>query len=222
MTSVGLAVASVLLSGCTTDARLAQAAPAASSPTAPVLQPGRPGQPNTSLTGTAAAPRPKPAVDSDDVRFLQDMIVHHAQAITMVSLARDHLTDTQVKALASRIADEQGPEIDYMARLLRERGQKVPPQAENPGFGANDHSGHEGMPGMATPQQLQQLKDARGVASDRLWLRLMTAHHRGALTMVLDQQRAGRDEVVTKLGNEIHVTQLAQINHMQRMLDRLA
>ena len=40
--------------------------------------------------------------------------------------------------------------------------------------------------------------------------------------MVLDQQRQGSDDVVTQLGDEIHVTQLAQINHMQRMLEGLA
>jgi uncharacterized protein (DUF305 family) len=219
---VGLAVAAAVLSGCTTRAEVATAAPAVTSPTAPVLQPGRPGQPNASLTGTAAAPRPSAAVDPDDVRFLQDMVVHHAQAVVMVDLARDHLSDTQVKALASRIADEQEPEIAYMAKLLRERGQEVPPQAGNPRFGANSHGGHGSMPGMASPQQLEELAAARGVEADRLWLELMTAHHRGALAMVLEQQRDGRDEVVTQLGDEVHVTQLAQINHMQRMLDRLA
>lgn len=219
----GLALAAALpLSGCTTGTERAQAAPAVTSPDAPVLQPGRPGQPNTSLTGTAAAPTPSVATDPDDVRFLQDMVVHHAQAIVMVDLARDHLADAQVKALASRIADEQEPEIAYMARLLRERGADVPPQAENPRFAANSHGGHGSMPGMATPQQLEALAAARGVEADRMWLRLMTAHHRGALAMVLDQQRDGRDELVTQLGDEIHVTQLAQINHMQGMLDRLA
>jgi uncharacterized protein (DUF305 family) len=219
---VGLAVAAALLSGCTTRAEVATAAPAATSPTAPVLQPGRPGQPNVSLTGTAAAPSPSAAVDADDVRFLQEMVVHHAQAVVMVDLARDHLTDPQVKALASRIADEQEPEIAYMAKLLRERRADVPPQAENPHFAANSHGGHGSMPGMATPQQLEDLAAARGVEADRLWLELMVAHHRGALAMVLDQQRHGSDDVVTQLGDEVHVTQLAQINHMQRMLDRLA
>jgi uncharacterized protein (DUF305 family) len=187
-----------------------------------VLQPGRPGQPNASLTGTAAAPTSSAATDPDDVRFLQDMVVHHAQAIAMVDMARDHLTDTEVKAIAGRIADEQRPEIAYMAKLLRERGQKVPPQADNPLFGLRDHGGHGSMPGMASPQQLDRLAAARGVTADRMWLTLMTAHHRGALAMVLDQQRNGHDEVVTQLGDEVHVTQLAQINHMQRMLDRLA
>lgn len=214
--------AALPLSGCTARSETAPAAQVVSSPTAPVLQPGRPGEPNASLTGTAAAPTPAPATDPDDVRFLQDMVVHHAQAVAMVDLARAHLTDTEVKALASRIADEQEPEIAYLARLLRERGQQVPPQAENPLFGLRDHGSHGAMPGMATPQQLDQLGAARGVEADRLWLRLMTAHHRGALAMVLDQQRDGSDELVTQLGDEVHVTQLAQINHMQRMLDRLA
>ena len=215
-------VAALPLSGCTSGTDVARAAPAVTSPTAPVLQPGRPGEPNASLTGTAAAPTPSASTDPDDVRFLHDMVVHHAQAIAMVDLARDHLTDTEVKALAGRIADEQEPEIAYMAKLLRERGQEVPPQAENPLFGLRDHGSHGSMPGMATAQQLDQLAAARGVEADRLWLRLMTAHHRGALAMVLDQQRDGRDEVVTQLGDEVHVTQLAQINHMQRMLERLA
>jgi uncharacterized protein (DUF305 family) len=219
----GLALAAAVpLSGCSTGAERAQAAPAVTSPTAPVLQPGRPGQPNTSLTGTAAAPAPSGAVDPDDVRFLQDMVVHHAQAVVMVDLAREHLSDAQVKALADRIAAEQEPEIAYMATLLRDRGQDVPPQAENPRFAANSHGGHGSMPGMASPQQLEELAAARGVEADRMWLRLMTAHHQGALEMVLDQQRSGRDEVVTQLGDEVHVTQLAQINHMKRMLDRLA
>jgi len=221
-----LALAAALpltLSACNGDAKaMAPTPPVATSPTAPVIQPGRPGEPNTSLTGTAAAPRPSAALDPDDVRFMQDMIVHHAQAVAMVDLAEGHLTDKQVRALASRIAAEQEPEMAYMATWLRERQQDVPPQAENPLFGVGSHGGHGSMKGMATPEQLRQLAAARGVEADRLWLTLMTAHHQGALAMVLDQQRQGSDDVVTQLGDEIHVTQLAQINHMQRMLEGLA
>ena len=78
------------------------------------------------------------------------------------------------------------------------------------------------MKGMATPQQLEQLSEARGVSADRLFLRLMTAHHEGALSMVLDHQRDGTDELVTQIADEIHVTQQTQISHMQGMLQRLA
>lgn len=193
----------------------------ATSPTAPVLQPGRPGAPNASLTGSAALPSATGKPDADDVSFMQDMIVHHAQAIVMVELARDHLADTQVKALADRIADEQRPEIDAMARWLRDRGQSVPPQAADPRRGSGMHD-HAGMPGMASQDQLDELSRARGASADRLWLQLMTRHHEGALAMVVTQHRDGRDDVATQMGDEIHVTQSVQIGYMRDMLQRLA
>ena len=190
------------------------------SPNAPVIQPGRPGEPNTALTGAAVAPRPTGPLDTDDVRFMQDMIVHHAQAIVMVSLVQDRLADTQVRSLAARIADEQRPEIDAMATWLEAKGEQVPPQAGNPELGSGSHD-HAGMPGMATQAQLRQLKAARGAEADRLWLTLMTAHHEGALRMVVQQHRDGTDDVVTQLGDDIHVTQSVQIGYMREMLDRL-
>lgn len=193
----------------------------ATSPTAPVLQPGRPGAPNASLTGSAALPSPTGKPDPDDVRFMQDMIVHHAQAIVMVELARDRLVDGQVKALAARIADEQRPEIDAMARWLRDRDQSVPPQATDPRRGSGMHD-HAAMPGMASQDQLDELSRARGASADRLWLQLMTRHHEGALAMVVTQHRDGRDDVATQMGDEIHVTQSVQIGYMRDMLQRLA
>ncbi|KQZ89388.1 hypothetical protein ASD62_08805 [Phycicoccus sp. Root563] len=213
--SVGLAL---LVSGCSPDP--APPTTTATSPTAPVLQPGSPGEPNASLTGSAALPTTRGEPLEADVRFMQDMIVHHAQAIVMVSLVRDRLADMQVKSLAARIADEQRPEIDAMAKWLEDRDQTVPPQAANPEAGAAS-SHHRGMPGMATPAQLAQLADASGPEADTLWLRLMTAHHEGALAMVVQQHRDGTDDVVTQLGDEIHVTQSVQIGYMREMLDRL-
>ena len=192
----------------------------ATSPTAPVLQPGKPGEPNASLTGDAALPRATAEPKAADVRFMQDMIVHHAQAIVMISLVRESLADPQVEALALRIADEQRPEIDAMARWLRERGESVPPQADNPEARGGSH--HAAMPGMATQAQLRELAQARGAEADRLWLQRMIAHHEGALTMVVTQHRDGSDDYVTQLGDEIHVTQSVQIGHMREMLDRLA
>jgi uncharacterized protein (DUF305 family) len=184
------------------------------------MQPGRPGQPNTSLSGSAALPAATGSPQRADVRFMQDMVVHHAQAIVMVSLVRKHLTDSRVRALAERIADEQRPEIDAMAKWLRAKGESVPPQATKTDFGSATHH-HTGMPGMATQGQLQELAAARGADADRLWLKLMTAHHEGALAMVVQQHRDGSDDVVTQLGDEIHVTQSVQIGYMREMLDRL-
>ena len=205
--------------GCSGDEP--QAVPGTPGPTSsdPVIQPGLPGEPNATLSGSAAATaRPSPTVAAGDVTFYQDMIVHHAQAIVMVETAMPRLTDTQVKSLASRIADEQDPEIRAMATWLTERKQEVPPQATNPRLG--DHE-HEGMPGMATPAQLAELARASGVAADRLFLTLMTAHHPGALEMVGVHGDVAGEEVVSEMAAEINVTQLKQIQQMQTMLQRL-
>jgi uncharacterized protein (DUF305 family) len=219
--AVATALAATLVCSACSGEGATPPAPTATSPTAPVIQPGKPGAPNTSLTGSAALPSATAAPKAADVAFMQDMIVHHAQAIVMVDLVKDQLTDTQVRALSARIADEQRPEIDAMARWLEAKGQKVPPQAKNPQFGAND-THHAGMPGMASKAQLTELSKARGAAADQLWLKLMVAHHAGALRMVLDQHRDGIDEVVTQMGDEIHVTQSVQIGQMREMQDRLA
>jgi uncharacterized protein (DUF305 family) len=214
-----LALALVPVAGCSDD----EPGPtwSATSPTAPVLQPGLPDQPNASLTGADALPRPSGAPAEADVRVLQDMVVHHAQAVVMVELASPHLTDPEVKSLAARIGDEQRPEIDAMARWLESHDQSVPPQAQDPRRGTGSHD-HAGMPGMASEADLRRLSQARGVESDRLWLTLMTRHHRGALAMVVTQHRDGRDELVSQMGDEMHVTQAVQIEHMERMLARLA
>ena len=137
----------------------------------------------------------------------------------MVETALPRLSDTQVKALASRIADEQKPEILTMTTWLEKRKQEVPPQATNPRLGDHDHAD---MPGMATPAQLAELGRASGVAADRMFLTLMTAHHQGALSMVGDHGKVAGEEIVNEMANDINVTQSKQIQQMQTMLARLS
>ncbi|WP_353951795.1 DUF305 domain-containing protein [Knoellia sp. S7-12] len=215
----GLAVLALPLAGCTSDV---EPDPVRTAPTAnaPVIRPGAPGEPNVTLTGSAAAPliTPTPA-SPGDTAFYQDMIVHHAQAIVMVETVLERLSDEQVKGIASRIADEQVPEIDVMKRWLESKQQDVPPQATNPRLGGHEHAG---MPGMATENQLTELASVSGVAADQLFLTLMIKHHEGALAMVNDHAPTkGGDYEVGKMAAEINVTQMKQIQQMQTMLARL-
>ena len=214
----GAAAAVVLLGACSGGGASVPAVTAA-TPTIPVLQPGRPGEPNATLTGSAAAPVTTPGIRATDTRFLSDMIVHHAQAIVMVDAVYDDLDDRQVRSLASRIRDEQQPEIDYMAGFLEERGQKAPPEATNPRL--TDHGGHS-MPGMATAADLRDLAAATGVDADRLFLRLMVRHHEGALAMVGEHGALPTDERVGELADDINVTQVKQVEQMNEMLARLS
>jgi uncharacterized protein (DUF305 family) len=220
--SAGLALVATLgvglLAGCSGDD--GTPVPGATSPTAPVLQPGKPGEPNASLTGTDAIATRTGSPDRADTQFMQDMIVHHAQAIVMVDLVVDRLTDPKVKGLAERMRDEQRPEIDGMARWLKDKGQSVPVQATNVQAPGSGH--HSSMPGMATPAQLEELKQATGVQADRLFLQRMITHHEGALTMAATQQRDGKDEYVGDLSTEVYATQSVQIGAMKEMLARLS
>ena len=77
------------------------------------------------------------------------------------------------------------------------------------------------MPGMLTADQLKQLDEARGKEFDRLFLTLMTQHHRGAVTMVEElfrSQGAALDDTVFKLASDISADQTSEIERMQKML----
>jgi uncharacterized protein (DUF305 family) len=204
--------------GCTDDDGRLPATTAA-SPSVPVLQPGEPGQPNRTLTGPQATPVVTPTASAADARFLQQMIVHHSQAIVMVEAVLSDLTDPQVRSIASRIADEQRPEITAMTTWLEGRGQSVPPEATNPNL--IDHDSHS-MPGMASGADVQRLASATGPGADRLFLDLMVRHHEGAISMVEAHSPNATDVQVEKTAAEIFSTQGKQIGQMREMLDRLS
>src|SRR5258708_6323271 len=67
------------------------------------------------VTATASG---SPAAISDhnaaDMAFVDDMIPHHRQAVTMAGYAATRASSPQVKALASQIANAQAPEIITM------------------------------------------------------------------------------------------------------------
>lgn len=209
-------VVALSLVGCTGDTPVP--AVTAPTPTGPVLQPGLPGQPNATVTGSAAAPVTTPSARPTDVRFLREMIVHHAQAIVMVDAVLPDLTDPQVKGIASRIGDEQRPEIAAMAGYLTTAGAQVPPEATNPNL--TDHGAHA-MPGMASEAEVARLAAVTGPEADRLFLTLMIRHHRGAIAMVDELVKNPIDERVEETAADISVTQTKQVAQMQEMLDRL-
>jgi uncharacterized protein (DUF305 family) len=81
------------------------------------------------------------------------------------------------------------------------------------------------MPGMLTPEQLAQLDAARGAEFDRLFLKLMIQHHRGAITMVEElfrTQGAAQDGAIFRFANDVNVDQATEIDRMGRMLAALS
>lgn len=81
------------------------------------------------------------------------------------------------------------------------------------------------MPGMLTPAQMAQLDGVRGPDFDRLFLKGMIQHHKGAVTMVhqlFDTPGAGEDELAFKLASDVQVDQTTEIARMEKMLAALS
>jgi uncharacterized protein (DUF305 family) len=155
-----------------------------------------------------------------DVQFMQGMISHHAQAITMANWAPSHGASDNVRVLCARIAVSQRDEIHSMQRWLGDHHEMVPDSTGHMG-GMDQMPGMAMMPGMLTPDQMAELDHARGPEFDKLFLVYMIQHHNGALDMVkqlMETQGAAQDEVVFKFASDVNADQTAEINRMAKML----
>lgn len=190
----------------------------------------------TASLGTAcgedASERPPAAVrtatngdtfNEADVAFASDMIQHHAQALQMVDLARGRTLDPQVQQLVDDIQAAQGPEIEQMTDWLTAWDQPVPATVRDH---TNAHSGDEmsdmdlgqGMPGMMTADQMDELADAADAEFQARWLTMMIEHHRGAVEMAQSAQELGENTAATDLARQIEAAQTTEIATMQDLL----
>ena len=183
-----------------------------------VVQPGAPGQPTRQLPASTRATLPpnSPA----DVQFMQNMIMHHAQAVEMTALIDSHTQNNELRTLGARISRSQSDEIKFMKRWLMARAEPTsPPMHHMPGM---DMSSHEMlMPGMLTAKQMAAVRKAKGQEFDQLFLRGMIQHHNGALIMVkelFDTAGAGQDAELFNFATDVDSGQRAEIKIMQTML----
>ena len=149
-----------------------------------------------------------------DVQFMQHMIGHHAQALTMAALAPSRGAASNVLRVAQKIDISQRDEIAFMQQWLKARNQAVPAAAH----------GHMRMPGMLTHEQMAQLEAARGADFDRLFLTFMIRHHEGALQMVetlFQGEGAAQDSDVFRFVTDVDADQRDEIFLMQQLLDTL-
>jgi uncharacterized protein (DUF305 family) len=155
-----------------------------------------------------------------DTQFMQNMIMHHAQAVEMTALIESHTENKELRSLGARISRSQSDEIQFMKRWLIARDEPTSaPMHHMPGM---DMSKHEMlMPGMLTAKQMGALRKAKGQEFDKQFLRGMIQHHNGALIMVkelFDTAGAGQDAELFNFTTEVDSGQRAEIKIMQTML----
>ena len=193
---------------------------AAAAQEVPILQPGAPGEVGRQLTADEAIDIAETGFSPDDVRFMQDMIPHHNQAVQMSALVADRTNRPELVDVAGRIDASQADEIDFMKQWLEERGQEVPDPTEHHAM----HTTHE-MAGMASPEDMARLATLEGTAFDQLFLTLMIEHHEGAVTMVedlLEQPGSAYDPVLFQFTDDVVNDQSAEIERMNALLASLS
>mgnify|MGYP002621626106 FL=1 len=178
------------------------------------------------LAATAGflASRPhRPLDTSADAGFLRDMGAHHAQAVEMALIIYDKSEEPRLKTVAYDIALTQQAQIGRMDGWLTAwdlplRGSQ-PPMAWMAG---HDHGGGgrapDRMPGLATDEQMAQLRESSGVEAEILFLQLMIEHHKGGVEMAEAAVRLASEEEVVSLAQGMIDAQQSEIDLMNEML----
>ena len=181
----------------------------------PIVQPGAPGESSHTIDAAQAADLSRVQYTPADVRFMQGMIGHHAQALEMTELLATRTASDDMRKLAHRIELSQADEIKMMKRWLEARGQTVPSEHAHHMHGATL------MPGMLTPEEMSHLADAKGPEFDRLFLEYMIKHHEGALTMVKElfaTPGAAQESEMFAFASDVDADQRMEIDRMGAML----
>ncbi|MAZ08729.1 DUF305 domain-containing protein [Limnobacter sp. UBA3510] len=177
----------------------------------------------------------KPAIDPIDSGFARSMLLHHAQAIQMSMMMRD-AASPEIQALAQSIIMKQTREMGVMEGWLTAWNEPVmlagPPMAwvenatnvrhlDDQLYQAQCKADGGAMAGVATPEQLEELKNATGTEKEIIFLELMLAHHRAAIPMAWFANRNGEASLVKALASAMIREQGMEIGWIQLKLQQL-
>ena len=187
--------------------------------------------------GPAAAALAQPAYPIEaDYCYVEAMIPHHEQALALsgIVLAASGVSD-RTQALAEYIVADQSTEIEQM-RAWADAWARAVPGAAGGGSGHSGHGGgavvdtgviaqgcrhdgHADMKGMATPEQLDELRSLTGAAAERRFLELMIVHHEGALEMAKRAVTEGSNAFVRSSAKHVLVEQEREVGAMTTILE---
>jgi uncharacterized protein (DUF305 family) len=160
-----------------------------------------------------------PADDSPAAGFARDMMVHHAQAVEMAEIVRDRTDDPQIRTLATDIALTQQARIGQMQGWLAVWG--LPPTGAEKPMAWMGHPVDSAMPGMATPEEIDHLRELPPDKDDELFLRLMTPHHETAIPMARAVIERGDEPEVELFVKKAIAAQQTEIENAQEMLNAM-
>ncbi len=158
-----------------------------------------------------------PGEDSADAGFAYDMIRHHAQAVEMAMILYKRTDDAVLTAMAYDIALTQQAQIGMMLGWLDIWG--LPRTSTRPAMAWMGHPVDGLMPGMATGDEVESLRELPDDEMEVQFLRLMIPHHQGGVEMAEAGVRLVESAPARNLAATIAASQTAEIEQMQQMLE---
>jgi uncharacterized protein (DUF305 family) len=150
-----------------------------------------------------------------DQHFIEEMIPHHQDAITMADIALQKAQHQEIKTLATNIKTSQSAEITKMKNWYKNwYGSEVPLENENDNSGVGMMGGqmHGGMMGNDT--DTSGLENASNF--DKTFIEEMIPHHQMAVMMAnMLLQGTNRPEM-KQLAKDIINAQTKEINQMRQ------
>jgi len=166
-----------------------------------------------SLLATSLWEQRLPVEGSPELTFARDMSAHHLQAVEMAFIIRERSQDEGLRRLALDIFTSQQVQAGQMQGWLAAWGQ--PLSGPEPAM-----AGHPEMMGMATPEQLNQLKTLPVAEAETTFLQLMIRHHQGGVMMAQEGLRQTSRIEVARLASSIIEAQESEIAYMQGLLEQ--
>jgi uncharacterized protein (DUF305 family) len=155
--------------------------------------------------------------DRADVTFASAMVPHHDQALAMVAMTRGRPLSPEFARLTEHIRSAQAPEIREMRGWLDHWGE------DDRGSRSRMDGGMMGG-GSSMMAQRSWSSWMRGSAMlgarsfEAHWLRMMIAHHEGAVQMSRDEILRGTYRPALDLAASIVDSQSREIEQMRAML----
>jgi uncharacterized protein (DUF305 family) len=165
----------------------------------------------------AAYDRELPWIGRDpsvDQAFMRHMSTHHEQGILLASIAAERAADPHLRAVSKLMVASQKGEAKILARWW----------ASWFGEPMQICSAEErvAMPGLLDPEDVARLRSAEASSFERLFVELMTKHHKGAVAMADSELRHGSDPRLRIMSHAIRHEQQGEIELMRGVTGRIA
>jgi uncharacterized protein (DUF305 family) len=147
-----------------------------------------------------------------DLRFLDEMIVHHQMGVVMTQHMVNDSPRAEMRDLANRIITAQQREIAQMQAWRREWYPNAPATSWPGGMMGPGMLG----PGMMGAGVMRQMHP--GADLDRMFIQMMIPHHEDAITLAREALASAEHEEIRKLSGAIISTQAEEIVEMRQYL----